>query len=110
MREPGHQVGGGLNAPLEIGARAHQAGGDFSRAIQVYKKVVVHHPQHLQVVTARQVDGLLHELFHRQSIPLAAVDAGIGAVSAVKGTSQAGDVHGPAASAHAFVGVEVGKV
>ena len=62
-RQPRDQVGRRLDAPLKIRACAHQSFGNVPRAIEIDQEVVVHHPQHLQVVTPRQIDRLLHKLF-----------------------------------------------
>ena len=83
---------------------------DSARAIEVDHEVVVDDPEHLEPVAAGEVDGLFDKLFGRESVPLAAVDAGIGAVGAVERAGEPGGVHGPALSAATLVGVEVGNV
>ena len=99
-----------MNAPAKLGANTNEAFGDESSSVEVDEEIVVDDPKHFEVVAAREVDGFFDELLRRKSVPFAAVDTGVRAIRTIERTGQAGNVHGPATSATALVGVEVGKM
>ena len=108
--KPDDQIGGCLNAPLEILRRRAPVLRNIACAIEIDKEVVVDDPQHLQVVTPRQIDSLFDKLLGRQGIPFASVDSCVRAVGAVERARQAGRVHCPAPAAQPLVSIEVGQV
>ena len=99
-----------MNAPAKLGAGANETFGDEAGSVEVDEEIVVDDPKHFEVVAAREVDGFFDELLGRKSVPFAAVDTGVRAIRTIKGTGEAGNVHGPATSATALVGIEVGKM
>ena len=108
--ETDHEVGGRLDAPVELDAAPHQAFGDADGALAIHQEIVIDNPQQFQVVAAHQIGGLFHHLVRIERIPLAAVDAVVGAVAAVVGAGETRRVHGPAPAADPLIGVEIGQV
>src|SRR5277367_2623825 len=99
-----------LNTPLKFGTGAHETLGDRTGTIKINQKVIVHDPQHLQVVSAAQVYGLFDKLFGGQGIPLASVDACIRAITTVIGAGETRGIHRPSFATDTLVCIEVGEV
>jgi hypothetical protein len=101
----------GTAAAANVGAETRVVDQRFGYgAFAIHQEIVIDNPQQFQVVTAHQVGGLFHHLVRIERIPLAAVHAIVGAVAAVVGAGEAGDIHGPAAAATSLIRIEIGQV
>jgi len=109
-RKPSGEVSSCLYAPLKACSSAHKTFRDGSCTVKIDQKVVVHYPQHLEVVPASEINCLFDKLFRGQRIPLASVDTCIRTVATVIRAGEAGGIHGPPLAAETFIGVEVGEM
>src|SRR5678816_567632 len=108
--ESSGKVCGRLNAPAKGCSRAYEALSNCESALLIHEEVVVYDPEHLQTITARQVEGLFDDLLGRKTIPLPPVNSGIRTVGTIERAREARRIHCPAPPAQPCVGVEVRKV
>src|SRR5205823_10914172 len=105
-----HKIRRGLDAPLKTRAAVANPFGDGERPIAVHQKIIVYHPDELQAVASGQIAQLRADLLGFESVPLAAIDSVVGAVSALAGTRATGRGLRPAPPERSLVDIEMGDV